>query len=256
MDPITAAAAISAGTALVGGILGNQQSASNTAAANAQTAANQASANLSNERSAIRRMNFQERMSNTAYQRAMDDMRKANLNPMLAYMQGGASSPSGAGSTAGAAHAQAAPYTDPLGPAVSSAVDTYFRGQGVAQGARGLGIQEGQLEVAKANSKADIAKKASDIAMQSATAKRIEMETRALQYRIHKEKLDSDFYGSDAGKTMYYLDKINGAAGGSLDILNKGLDLINPLRSKIPNGPRKLQEKFNPKTGEIEKWLP
>ena len=67
-----------------------------------------------------------------------------------------------------------------------------------------------------------------------------------------KEKLDSDFYGSDAGKTMYYLDKINGAAGGTLDILNKGLDLINPLRSKIPNGPRKLQEKFNPKTGGIE----
>ena len=99
---------------------------------------------------------------------------------MLAYMQGGASSPSGAGSTAGAAHVQAAPYTDPLGPAVSSAVDTYVRGQGVAQGARGLGIQEGQLEVAKANSKADIAKKASDIAMQSATAKRIEMETQAL----------------------------------------------------------------------------
>ena len=159
MDPITAGLAISAGTALVGGILGNQQSASNTAAANAQNAANQASANLSNERSAIRQMNFQERMSNTAYQRAMDDMRKANLNPMLAYMQGGASSPSGAGSTAGAAHAQAAPYTDPLGPAVSSAVDTYVRGQGVVQGARGLGIQEGQLAVAKANSKADIAKK-------------------------------------------------------------------------------------------------
>lgn len=37
---------------------------------------------------------WQERMSNSAYQRAMDDMRKAGLNPMLAYQQGGASTPS------------------------------------------------------------------------------------------------------------------------------------------------------------------
>lgn len=78
--------------ALVGAWSARQASKSasrDTAATNAASAA-----------SVQKQMDFQERMSNTQYQRGMADMRKAGLNPILAYKQGGASAPSGAAYTA------------------------------------------------------------------------------------------------------------------------------------------------------------
>lgn len=78
----------------------SQQNWSQTADYNAQQ---NAIAQQYNSAEAEKQRQWQEYMSNTSYQRAMEDMRKAGLNPILAYMQGGASTPVGSsGSISGA----------------------------------------------------------------------------------------------------------------------------------------------------------
>lgn len=75
---------LNAGSSLFGGMMG--QSGQNSAnAAMMQFNAQQAQMNR----------DFQERMSSTAYQRAMADMQAAGLNPILAANLGGASTPGG-----------------------------------------------------------------------------------------------------------------------------------------------------------------
>lgn len=99
-DPVTA------GISVAGGLYGQWA-----------TDQRQEDAQAFNSAQAAAQMQFQKEMRNTAYSAAMKDMKRAGLNPILAYQKGPASSPTGAMASTSYTEAK-----DILTPAVSSAM--------------------------------------------------------------------------------------------------------------------------------------
>ena len=178
------AAAIMGGSAIVGGLLGLHGAHR---------------ANQTNQSITHQQMQFQREMSNTAYQRAMEDMRKAGLNPILAYQQGGASSPGGAG----------IPAIDQVTPAVSSAMQAAR----LSADLDNLREMTNKLKSDQAVNDAMIKSANADALLKSNSARVADSNAKLLNLELPRAENKSAIEDTKIGKTLAIWDRIMDSIG-------------------------------------------
>lgn len=185
------------------------------------------SANKHNRQEAMHNRNFQERMSGSAYQRTMEDMKAAGLNPILSSKLGGASTPPGA-------QAQLRNIYEGAG---SSAIDS-------ARLSKELEQADAKIELDRAN--ATLARDQQKLT--NASAKKVRTEEKNLnqvgkvlqnQARSSTAKADMEIERAKVDKATYKVEKGSNILGGFLNNIIGGTakgvrQFFTPSKKSVP----------------------
>lgn len=215
---------IMGGATLLGGILTNDSNDKRADKANAFNAAE-----------AEKNRQFQAEMSNTAYQRAMADMGKAGLNPILAYQKGGASSPTGASASA-----------------VTPKDTVDFVGNSASTAMHSLRLRQ-ELENMKTQNNltnASAAQATSQSILNTAQTEKTQAEKNIALERLSPAQRDAVEANIEKGVLQNSAGKLAKQAGYSATLVKPVADTTNSALSVLrPTGRRSTIETTDSKTG-------
>lgn len=213
--------------------------------------------NIANARQAARNRAFQERMTRNRYQYTMEDMRKAGLNPMLAFSQGGGSAPAGSTAQIG----------NPVPDAVATGKQAALAGS--ERAALQAGVEKTKADTGTAKAAEAVSRKQADLIDAQIAGQRYANTARQLENSV--KQFEVDWLQSAAGRTARRADLESRGAGpltkdmsfGSRwlnDALRQAMDSstarqVGDQAERAKRADAELQRRVSGKAAEFEAWL-